>query len=212
MSVSYRRKCRQAKREEAPVPKINAPTVAEHRDRRRAALVNAGRDILAAEGADAVTPAAVGAAAGIARSSVYQYFDSSVALLAAIVEESFPNATATIREAVDAADSPAARITAYVSASLDLATNPEHRSFDAATVAALPPDFRDRVDALHREQYAPLVAALRDAGAPDPALAANLVGGLLTAAVRAVAAGADVETARAALLAFIDHGVLGDAG
>ncbi len=83
------------------MPKINAPTVAEHRDQRRAALVHAGRDILASQGADAVTPAAVGAAAGIARSSVYQYFDSSVALLAAIVEESFPNATATLRDAVE---------------------------------------------------------------------------------------------------------------
>lgn len=190
------------------MPKIDAPTVAEHHDQRRAALVRAGREILAARGVDAVTPAAVGAAAGIARSSVYQYFDSTLALLGAIVEDTFPHATATLRAAVDAAASPTGKIAAYVSTSLDLATNPEHRSFDAATTAALPPAFRERVDALHREQHAPLIAALEEAGAEDAPLAAQLIGGLLTAAIRAVSAGADVERVRTALLATIDRGIL----
>jgi len=190
------------------MPKIDAPTVAEHRDQRRAALVEAGRRILATDGVAAVTPAAVGAVAGIARSSVYQYFDSSVALLAAIVEETFPEATRTLREAVDAASNPADKVSAYVSASLDLATNPEHRSFDGATTAALPAEFRERVDALHREQYAPLVEALVSAGAADPLLAAAFVGGLITAAVRSVAAGSDVERVRTALLAAVARGVL----
>ncbi len=193
------------------MPKIDAPTVAEHRDQRRAALVRAGREILAEQGADAVTPAAVGAVAGIARSSVYQYFDSSDALLAAIIEDSFPEATVALRAAVDAAPTPAVKITAYVSTALDLATQPEHRSFDAAATAELPAVLRARVDALHREQYAPLIDALNEAGTTDAVLAAQLVGGLLTASVRAVSAGSDIERVRAALLATLETGILGDA-
>ena len=71
------------------MPKINASTVAEHRAHQREALIGAAIDILVNEGATAVTPAAVGARAGLARSSVYQYFDSSAALLATITEEAF---------------------------------------------------------------------------------------------------------------------------
>ena len=58
------------------MPKISAPTVAEHRVRQRDALLHAATELLVDGGVSAVTPAAVGAAAGLARPSVYQYFSS----------------------------------------------------------------------------------------------------------------------------------------
>ena len=61
------------------MPRIDAPTVAEHHAQRRAALLAAAEELLAEQGVEAVTPAAVGARAGLARSSVYQYFSSSPA-------------------------------------------------------------------------------------------------------------------------------------
>ncbi|MGB8020339.1 MAG: TetR family transcriptional regulator, partial [Candidatus Nanopelagicales bacterium] len=76
------------------MPRIDAPTVAEHHQMRRAALIAAANDLLATEGVEAVTLGAVGAAAGLARSSVYQYFDSTGSLLAELVEQEVPRATA----------------------------------------------------------------------------------------------------------------------
>ena len=93
------------------MPRIDAPTVAEHHARRRAALVAAGADLLASGGVEAVTLGAVGSATGLARSSVYQYFDSAPALLAAVVEEVFPRSTAKLRAAVERAATPEAKAT-----------------------------------------------------------------------------------------------------
>ena len=58
------------------MPRISAPTVAQHRMRQRDALLHAATELLVSGGLSAVTPAAVGAAAGLARPSVYQYFSS----------------------------------------------------------------------------------------------------------------------------------------
>ncbi|MFE2631596.1 TetR/AcrR family transcriptional regulator, partial [Streptomyces sp. NPDC059374] len=69
------------------MPKINASSVAEHRAQQREALIGAAIDILVHEGATAVTPAAVGARAGLARSRGYQYFDTAAALQAPVTEE-----------------------------------------------------------------------------------------------------------------------------
>ncbi len=52
------------------MPRIDAPTVAEHHQMRRAALMAAAGDLLATQGVESVTLGAVGAAAGLARSSV----------------------------------------------------------------------------------------------------------------------------------------------
>lgn len=51
------------------MPKISAPTVAEHRVRQRGALLRAAIELLVDGGVSAVTPAAVSAAAGLARPS-----------------------------------------------------------------------------------------------------------------------------------------------
>lgn len=188
------------------MPRIDAPTVAEHHRLRRASLIAAGRRLLATTGGDAVTPAAVGAAAGIARSSVYQYFESSGDLLAAIVEDAFASATARISEAVASVDEPHARIEAYLAVALDLGTDSEHRMFDGIDPATLPPATRARIAALHREQIAPLLDAVRDSGAPDPELAAQLIGGMLSGAARAVAGGAARATVLDALISAVHDG------
>ena len=56
------------------MPRIDAPTVAEHHVMRRDAIIAAARDLLGTAGASAVTPAAVAGRSGLARTSVYQYF------------------------------------------------------------------------------------------------------------------------------------------
>src|ERR1044071_5681440 len=86
--------CRQGKMEpsvavttRSPMPRIDAPTVAEHRANQERALLDAARAVLLAHGPQAVTPATVGAAAGLARSSVYKYFRSGDEILSRIVAD-----------------------------------------------------------------------------------------------------------------------------
>ena len=53
------------------MPRITAPTVAEHHAKQRRALLDAARDLLAETGAEP-SMAAVARRAGLARSSIYQ--------------------------------------------------------------------------------------------------------------------------------------------
>lgn len=188
------------------MPRIEAATVAEHHALRRAALLSAGRTLLAEHGIDAVTPKAVGEQAGIARSSVYQYFPSTSALVAAIVEDAFVTANATIEEALAHQDSPRDRIDTYLRISLDLATGPSHRMFDSVDPSTLPAETQQRIDALHHAQTAPLIEAVRECGAPQPELAVHLIAGMMSAAARAISMGADRDATEHELLRAVQHG------
>lgn len=185
------------------MPKINASTLAEHRARQREALVEAAIDILVNEGAAAVTPAAVGARAGLARSSVYQYFDSSAALLATITEEAFRRSNEALGAAMATAHTPLERVEAFVRESLRLGAEGAHRPAAALVNAGLPPACQERLAELHREQVAPFRAAVRQLGVPEPALTADLVAGMLHSALAAVEHGAPLDTVTARTLTLV---------
>lgn len=189
------------------MPKIDAPTVAEHHRQRRAELLAAATRLLAAGPLDAVTLASVGEAVGLSRSSVYQYFDSTPALLAAVVEDAFPRAAGRLESAMGTAGTPAERIDAYVRVAFDLATDPTHRSLEVLADAPLPAECRARVRELHDEQYAPLRVALVEHGAPDPDLAAGLILGILQSATRAITGGASRDHVLAVTLGMIHQGI-----
>lgn len=185
------------------MPRIEAATVAEHHLMRRAALIEAASDLLAHEGVDAVTLAAVGSAAGLARSSVYQYFDSSADVLAALVEEAIPRAAASMEAAVRSVEGPEERVVAWVHAYLAAATEPTHRALADLGGLGLPPECRVRIDELHAAQAAPLVHALSDLDADDPELTAGLIEGIARAAAARINAGAPAEPVRRRTMDFV---------
>lgn len=171
------------------MPKIDAPTVAEHHARRREELLAAARRLLAEGGLPAVTLSAAGADAGLARSSVYQYFDSTPALVAAVVEEAIPRMLAELVAQMDGLSTPLERVDVFVASTLHAATDATHRSLAALAHAPLPEPCAARLAALHREQALPLRAALSELGVADPDLATELVMAMVQAASRAVLAG-----------------------
>lgn len=188
------------------MPRIEAPTVAEHHAMRRAALVAAARELFADGGAAAVTPAAVAGRAGLARTSVYQYFPSTDALVAAALEATFAAANGALAEAVARAGDPRARVRAYVRAALLLAAR-DHGSFRGLSLADLPPDCAGRVGELHAEMLAPLRAALVELGVADPDVVTVLVLGAVSGAAEVVERGGDPEATAATVLAFVDAGL-----
>ena len=189
------------------MPRIEAPTVAEHHQMRRTALLEAAETVLADQGADALTLAAVGSAAGLARSSVYQYFASTGDLMAAVVEDAFPRGNQRLSEAVAAAPTPRAKIDAYVVTALEMATDRTHRSLQALAAADLPLECRARMAQLHMEQSAPLRDALEALGDPSPDITARLVLGVVRAASTLVVEGVPVPEARDRVLDLVHDGV-----
>ena len=172
------------------MPRISAPTVAQHRVRQRDALLHAATELLVSGGVSAVTPAAVGAAAGLARPSVYQYFSSGADILAAVIEDAFPRANESLQAALDGAIGPAEILDAYVRETLRLTAEGAHRPAAALAAAQLPDECLARLRELHREQAAPLLDALQTLGVPELQLTAQLLGGVIEAAMRAIEHGA----------------------
>lgn len=171
------------------MPRIAAATVAEHHAMRRQALLAAGADVLAEQGLDRLTLGEVGTRAGIARSSVYQYFDSTADLVAALVEDAYPRATAFLVEAMRGVDDPAERVHVYLTAGLDLSTQPAFRALPSLLHSDLPEHCLARVRELHAAQAEPLRQALVDLHVPEVEVTSALLGAVLHQAGALLAAG-----------------------
>lgn len=178
------------------MPRISAPTVAEHRERQRAALLSAGIALLVKDGVKGTTLAAVGAAAGLARSSVYQYFESSDALVAACVEESFALPDAELAAAVRSAGSPVEAVDAYVRTALRLGAAGAFGPATALGASDVPNACKVRLAELYAIQAEPLLESLRAAGVPDPVVSCLLVRAVLRGAVEAIENGASPRAVR----------------
>jgi AcrR family transcriptional regulator len=184
------------------MPRIDAPTVAEHHAQKRSAILAAAVDILGREGLAAVTPAAVAAASGLARSSVYQYYPSTDALVAAGVMEAFRRTREQIDRGQRRASTPTERVLAWVGSALDAAAA-GHEPMSVYAAADLPAECRVAVAALHHELTEPLVTSLGDLGIRQPAAVAELVGAVVTAGAAQVARGESARTVRRRVREFV---------
>lgn len=166
------------------MPRIDAPTVAEHHDRQRRALLDAARALLAETG-EAPSMAAVGRRAGLARSSVYQYFTSPEALLHAVVADVFPDWATKVREHVEAATTPGERVWAYIEANVELFSSSEQAVATALARVVDPSVLRGPMQEFHAQLQIPLRDALKALGEPDVASMAETIDALIVQAARA---------------------------
>ncbi|TQF75210.1 TetR/AcrR family transcriptional regulator [Rhodococcus spelaei] len=186
------------------MPRISAPTVIEHRAAQQRALLDAARVLLAEGTPDIPGFAEVAAKAGLARSSMYQYFKSRQHLLDALIEDSFPRWSERVEREMIAAGAPDRRVLAYVRANLDLVAEGEHAI--ASAISSIAP--RERIDetsaAMHRQLIAPLTAALTELGASDPVGTGELINAVVHAATRQIEAGAEVAAVQAGAAGLIE--------
>jgi AcrR family transcriptional regulator len=183
------------------MPRIAAPTLVEHHTMRRAAVVAAARSVLGAAGAAAVTPAAVARGAGLARTSVYQYYPSTAALLAAAVEAMFADAQVRLAQALLGVTSPAERVRTYVLVAVRTASD-RCGPFHGLTGLDLPEPCRARVRELHEQVARPLRDAVADLGEPEPDVVTALLLGAIGSAALLIRAGADVDRTAATTARF----------
>jgi AcrR family transcriptional regulator len=194
-------------RDNGTMPKISAPTVAEHREAQRRALLDAAEQIIRESGVAAVNPRTVGERAGLARSSFYEYFPSRDDLLAAVAVQAFGEWAEEVRAAVDAVPPGRSRIHAYVDATLRMTADGKHELATGLRQADLSPSSYDAIMAMHDSLAGPLRSLLEELGMPDPARQAALVQGMISAGVQLVGHGADPADVAGSINALLDEGL-----
>ncbi len=78
------------------MPKINAPTIDEHKALTRNALLEAGADAFVRFGLAGTSIGTLADIAGIARTTVYEYFPNKESVLAALIEQRLPPIVAQV--------------------------------------------------------------------------------------------------------------------
>ncbi|SEQ74377.1 TetR/AcrR family transcriptional regulator [Streptomyces radiopugnans] len=185
--------------------------MAEHRTMQRDALLEAARSLLSEGGTDALTFPALAARTGLARSSVYEYFRSRAAVVEELCAVDFPVWAAEVEDAMERADTPQAKVEAYVRRQLALAGDRRHRAVVAISAGELDPGAREKIRAAHGGLITMVVDALAALGHDEPRLTATLLQGVVDAAVRRMELGAaeDPDRITRAAVSMALHGVAG---
>jgi AcrR family transcriptional regulator len=166
------------------MPRITAPTLAEHRDQRSAAILQAGRDMLREGGPNAVTMAGVAARTGLSRPAIYEYYPSTAELLAAVLVHALESWTSALDQLMAHCVDPAQNIAIFVRESLTFFQDSDHRALTLMSQATLPPAVYAQVRDQHRSIRKHLIDALRALGVDDAEQAAQFIQGVVESAAR----------------------------
>ena len=184
------------------MPKIQAPTLALHRELRRQQLMSAAMELAIADGAESITVAAVAAKAGLARSSIYEYFASSADLVADLVLEELDYYTRRLSEAVADASDPYLRIELWISESLRYVADGRHMLVKSLNTINTPDERKDEIVMGHRRMMAPLQESLMETGIVNVRAAAALLASVTDAASVRIDAGNEAELEIRSAVAF----------
>lgn len=188
------------------VPRISAATVPEHRDAQRRALLRAAAELIVSSGVAAVTPTSVGERAGIARTSVYDYFGSREDLLVAVAINAFEEWSRDLASALDGAESGIPRLRRYIDATMAMAADGRHNLATALRPADLSPRRVEEIAALHEALRGPLHAILIEAGVDEAAVYEPYIQSVIGAGLARVVDGEDPHDAAARIQQLIIHG------
>lgn len=196
--------------EDPQVPKIDAPTVAEHRANVQARLVDAAETVLRTDPTH-LTAGAVTAAAGIARNSIYRYVDSVDDLRSMVVDRYLPDWLAAVAAAMETAITPEDRVVTWVRANLEQAAGTGHGWLMEAARLAPSASMDQAVTQAHagmRSSLAEAWSELLDADQDRVRIASGLTVGILDAGFRQLDAGLPAsvvtQTVVEATRAFVD--------
>jgi len=164
------------------VPRISEATVAEHRARQLRNLLDGARALVAEEGIEALTLAALARRVGLSRPGLYEYFRSKDDLVAAILEEELPRWASLVEAALAGAEGVDGKVAAYIRCQLEVMTDGRHAAAVALVEHALAEPAVGRIRAAHAQLLRPLAAALEAGGVADAGLRAELIQALVDAA------------------------------
>ena len=188
------------------VPKISAPSIAEHREARRDALLAAATQLMLS--GTPFTVAQVATEVGLSRSAVYEYYASAADLVADVLVDEMALWVDEISPMVEAESEPLARIETWVRGVLGYVKDGRHVLVKSAGSVELPEARRVQVTSMHRELVAPLVQALTELEVPDIRQYSAFCWGVLDSAImRVESQGCDAVVEGDAVMVFITSGV-----
>jgi AcrR family transcriptional regulator len=150
-------------------------------------------ELAIAGGAESITVAAVASKAGLARSSIYEYFASSADLVADLVIEELDYYTRRLAEAVAGATEPFERIELWISESLRYVADGRHMLVKSLNTINTPDERKEEIVMGHRRMLAPLQQSLAETGIVDVRGAGALLASVTDAASIRIDAGNDAE-------------------
>lgn len=157
----------------------------------RDALLDAARSLLSEGGTEALTFPALAERTGLARSSVYEYFRSRAAVVEELCAVDFPVWAAEVESAMAEAETPEAKIEAYVRRQLALVGDRRHRAVVAISAGELDAAAREKIRAAHGGLIAMVGDALVALGHEEPRLVAMMLQGVVDSAVRRIELGVE---------------------
>ncbi len=188
------------------MPRISAATIAEHRVAQQRALLQAAADLVISGGPAAVTPTSVAERAGIARTSVYDYFPSREDLLVALALRAFEDWRRDLAEDLDGVEPGLPQLRRFIDATMEMAADGRHVLATALRGVALSPESAEKLSALHDPLQGPLVPILTAAGFDDPEGIAPYVQALIATGVVGVTQGRPASEAAERIHQLIVHG------
>jgi AcrR family transcriptional regulator len=188
------------------MPKIAARTIAENREQRHQALLDAAATLIQRSGS--FTMAEVAHEVGLSRTAVYEYYASVPELVADVLVAEMTAWSDSLAAHGLAGANPAQRVHAWVTGVLDYVIAGRHALLRSAGDIELPENRRDELQALHQAVIAPLIDALTDLGAADAGQLARFVWGVVEGGINRIEAGnCDGAAETQAVISFVDGGV-----
>jgi AcrR family transcriptional regulator len=164
--------------------------------------MSAAMELAIADGAESITVAAVAAKAGLARSSIYEYFASSADLVTDLVLEELEYYTRRLSEAVADATDPYLRIELWITESLRYVADGRHMLVKSLNTINTPDERKEEIVMGHRRMMAPLQDSLIETGISNVRAAAALLASVTDAASIRIDAGNDAELEIHSAVAF----------
>jgi AcrR family transcriptional regulator len=175
------------------MPKIETPTLSQHRDWRRSQLIEAAAAIALESGGAAITVAAVATRAGLSRTSVYEYFASSADLAADLVIDELNSFAEELKMISEAGSTPVEAIDLWIEGSLQYIADGRHLLAKALNAIDLPRNRSAAIGMAHGALLAPLRIKLEELGISDINFALTLIQSTTDGASRRIESGDDAE-------------------
>lgn len=184
------------------MPKISAPTVAEHRENQHQQVLDSALRYIVANEGQVPTVGDVAKEVGLARSSVYQYVSSRADIVAQLLVALMEEWAEAVDAAMNAADDDVSdKLSAYVRTTLELFTDGTRHAMMVAA-SNEPSVFADaKVMCAHNKMRPVLIDLLKKAGMPEGEAEAysQLVDSSTHRAAEMIAQGSDRDSVVAAL-------------
>jgi len=148
-------------------PKIQEATIREQRAMRQRQLMDAALSLAIEGGVDSVTVSAVAKRAGLARSSIYEYFASSADLIADLVMEEMAYYNKRLLKAVGNVEDPFEYVSLWIEEALQYVIDGRHILVKSLNTVITPDYRKSEIAQGHRDLMGTISKPLSEMGLPD---------------------------------------------